>query len=184
MWKALAEFASLVRTLGTSVVGGVAGVVVAAFASGVLWRADAIREVLLADGHTVGSEMVEPTALAVLLGALCVTVLVTRSCVSGLSPRSRLRSMADDVSSLAVALTDFQNYYWRFEGGYGEPLPALEAQIAIIKARLARLQIPSPTVSDGAAWRGYIPLLSGWVATGDLRAARAYRLQQGSTERS
>lgn len=174
--KALAEFATLARTLGPALLGGIVGVGAVGFAGGILWRADAIREALHASGHTLAAAILEPAALAVLVSALTVTGVAARSWVSGLSPRGRLRRMADDVSDLAAALTDRERYYYDLDEIYGAPLPSLEAQIAIVKARLARLDIRSPEVSDGAAWRAYIPLLSAWVATGDLPAARAHRL--------
>ena len=174
VWKGLTELAALIRALGTRPVGGVAGAVVAVFAAAVLWQPEAIREALRAGGHAVTAEMVEPAALAVLVAGLCCVGLAARASVLALSPKRRLRDLAAEVSDLAVALTDRKSYYWDFERGFGDPLPVLEAQIAITKAHLGGLQIRSPGVSDGEAWRAYIPLLSGWVATGDLHAAREY----------
>lgn len=175
MWKGLTELAALIRALGTREVGGVAATVVAVFAAAVLWQPQAIREALRAGGHAVTAEMVEPAALAVLVASLCCIWFAARASVLALSPKQRLRDLAAEVSDLAVALTDRKSYYWDFERAFGDPLPVLEAQIAITKAHLDGLQIRSPGASDGEAWRAYIPLLSGWVAAGDLHAAREYR---------
>lgn len=161
MWKGFSELAALIRALGTRPVGGVAGAVVAVFAAAVLWQPEAIRKALRAGGHAVTAELVEPAALAVLVTGLCCVGFAARAFVLTLSPKRRLRDLAAEVSDLAIALTDHNSYYCDFERVFGDPLPALEAQIAITKAHLDGLGIGSPGVSDGEAWRAYIPLLSG-----------------------
>jgi hypothetical protein len=61
--KALADLVSLIREIGASTIALIA---VGVFAAGALWRADAIKAALAADGHTVWVELVEPAAVAAL----------------------------------------------------------------------------------------------------------------------
>ena len=185
MWKTVVDTASwLARTIGAPAAGGAVSVIVAVLAINVLLRAHAI-EAVLADGHPVWAQMIEPVAWASLMGTVWIIGLVAwPHTLATFSPSYRLRRMAEEVDALANSLSDGKSYYWDPLGGSGAPLPRLEAEIAALKAKLRDLRVCSPPVSDSDEWNCYIPLLRGWVATGNLHAARAYLPEQESTKSS
>ena len=120
--------------------------------------------------------MVKPIAWVSLMGAVAgIVVLVWPHARAALSPRFKLRRMAEDVDTLAESVANEQNYERDASGGLGPPLLRLETEIAAIKGQLESFGIRSPPSADREAWRNYLPLLRDWVAAGDLRTARWYQ---------
>ena len=154
-------------------------VFITTLAIGVLLRADAIEDVL-ADRHTTWAQMVKPMvkpiAWALLMSSVGgIALLLGPRVRAALSPKFKLRRMAEDVDALAESLSNYQNYDRDVQSGLGPPLLCLEIKIAALKGKLESVGVRSPPSSNGEAWRDYLPLLRGWVAAGDLRTARWYQ---------
>ena len=180
MWKVVEKvFSCLTRTIGVSAGGRWVSVFTTALAIGVLLGADAIEDVL-ADRHPIWAQMVKPGAWASLMASVCVIawLLWPRMCVA-LSPKFKLRSMAEDLDALARSLSNDENYDRNEQGGLGPPLLCLEIEIAALKGKLESISVHSPPSSEVEAWQNYLPMLRGWVAAGSLRTARSY--QPGTT---
>ena len=170
--KVFVELAScLNRTFGVSSLL----LALAAFAIAALCSADAIENMLSAR-WPVWAQMVQPGAWALLTASVCGIVwhLWHRLCAA-LSPKFKLRCMAEDVDALAESLSNDENYERDAQGGLGPPLLCLETEIAALKGKLETIGVHSPPSAEGGAWRNYLPLLRNWVAAGNLSKARWYR---------
>lgn len=117
-------------------------------------------------------QMVIPVAWALLVATV---VVGTWRVWVALSPKCKLRRMAEDVDTLANLLSNKENYGRDVQGGLGPPLPHLEIKIAALKGKLESIGVHSPPSTEGERWQDYLPLLRGWVANGDLHKARSYK---------
>lgn len=167
VWKAIGDFILRTWESGTSTLVLVA---VGVFAAGVLHRADVVKAALLADGHNVWAEVVEPAAWAALLAVSCATLKAVYGGLPAILPKTKLRSMSADASELASRIED---------GLYDDRSQWLLVDLLTFRARLAKLGIHAPKVSGDAAgrdaWVRFLIELRIWIRLGDLRSARAYR---------
>ena len=173
MWKAIGDFILLTWERGTSTLALVA---VGVFAVGVLRRAGEIEAALLADGHTVWAQVVEPAAWAALLAVSCAALTAAKAAYGhspAILPKTKLRSMSADASELAGAI---ENGLWTHDGQLSQ---WLLVDLVSLHARLAKLGIRAPPISGGTAnrtvWVRFLIDLRIWIDQGDLRSARAYR---------
>ena len=169
MWKTLGDFILRTWGHGTSTLVLVA---VGVFAAGVLHRADGIEAALVAGGHTVWAEVVEPAAWAALLAVSSVTLKATYECLPPIRSKTRFQGMGTEASELTRYI----------EGGssYAGLPPWLLVNLVTFSARLEKLGVHAPDIDIDSpaskhAWVVFLVNLRIWIALSDLRSARAYR---------
>ena len=169
MWKALGDFILQTWERGTSTLALVA---VGVFAAGVLHRADGIEAALLAGGHAVWAQVVEPAAWAVLLAVSCATLKAAYGRLPAILPKTKFRSMSANASELARHI---EVGLWSPDDGRFPQW--LVVELVTLQARLEKLDIHAPEISGGTAnrdaWVRFLVDLRIWIALGDLRSARA-----------
>ena len=139
-----------------------------------LLRVDAVEGVL-GEHYPVWVPIIRPVAWALLaVGVAGIAMPLWPRIPVALSPKIKLRCMAEDVDALAESLSKYQNHDCGTQVGHEPPL-LLEIKIAALKGKLESVGVRSPPTSDLKAWRDYLPYLRGWVAAGDLRTARWYQ---------
>ena len=124
--------------------------------------------------HPMGCAIMGGLGVAV-LGALVLTPERVLLWGPWWGPRNRFGGLEQEVRDLAEMLSSWKNYKRGIYGGYThEPNPRLASKLAAMRAKLNAFGIESPREYDGQAWRAYIPVLAGWIATKDLKTAQEY----------